>query len=235
MKKLLCSMFFIIMFASAAFPEARADVYRNSNYDLLKVKTVLLLPLIYDITIPETEAFFVEKVSQKWIDLINSSTDKLSFLIKTPVEIVARENFIKGVTEPEKLSSEKTLEKALSLSDQQVDAILSSTITQCSYSNTYHPEELVWRSRIERRRVKVDGKWRDVEIPVRYHEIKPAWDETFAHGSLKIELRDSKTNELIYGISVVAKTGSGFLTPTPSLTKEISNVLEYAVKRIDLK
>lgn len=226
---------FIFMLSCPAFSEAKVDIYKNNNYDLSNIKSVLMIPVNYDITIPTDEAFFTEKVAQKWVDLIKSSKENFSFLLKSPEDIISRDDFVTGETRPNKLSLNQTLEKALSLSDQYVDAIMSVTITQSNYTHIHHSEELIWRTRNERRTVKIDGKWRDIVYPVRYREIKPAWNETYANASLKIEIRDSKTNELIYGISATAKTGAGFFTPTPSLTTEVCNVMEYAVKRMDLK
>ena len=195
----------------------------------------MLTPILFETPAPTTEAFFNEKVSQKWKELIVSYQDKFPFLIKSHESVVERDNFVKGTTEPQGLSSEGILEKALSLSDQYVDAILSATVIQCNYNTINHPQEVVWKTRNERRKVKIKGEWEEVIFPVNYQEIKPAWDETFANASLKIELRDSKTNELIYGISTVAKTGVGLFTSVPSLTTEVCNVLEYTVKKINLK
>jgi hypothetical protein len=235
LKKLLISLFIIFIFTQSAFAAAKAEIYKNKSYAFSEIKTAMFTPIQFEASVPTTEAFFNEKVSQKWKEFITSSQDKFPFLIKSHEDVIERNNFVKGVTEPETLSSEGILEKALSLSDQYVDAILSATIVQCNYNTIHHPQEIVWKTRNERRKVKIKGEWEEVIFPVNYQEIKPAWDETFANASLIIELRDSKTNELIYGISTVAKTGAALFSSVPSLTDEVCNVLEYSVKRINLK
>lgn len=235
MKKIIALLFTLLIIAAPASAKPVADEYRSSAYDFSSIKTVLVMPVMYDVAVPSNEPFFDEKTSQRWRDL--TAQGKMPFLVKTPAEVVERENFVKGVAEPEMLSPTKTAERALALSNQYVDAVLTANVTKCGHNSIHHPQEIVWHTRYERRDVWVRDHWEQHEYPVSYQEVKPAWDEVTTVGSVKLELRDAKSpdNTLIYGVSVTAETGGDLFTSAPSLTKHIGNILENAVKRIPKK
>lgn len=235
MKKIIALLFTLLILAAPASAKPVADEYRSSGYDFSKIKTVLVMPVMYDVAAPSTESFFEEKTAQRWRDLTAQS--RMPFLVKTPAEVVERDNFVKGTVETERLSPTKTAERALALSNQYVDAVLTANVTRCGHNSIHHPQEIVWHTRYEKRDVWVRDHWEQHEYPVRYQEIKPAWDEVTTIGSVKLELRDAKSsdNTLIYGVSVTAETGDDLFTSAPTLTKHIGNVLENAVKRIPKK
>lgn len=236
MKKIICALLLIAALAVPSFAKTTADQYRNKDYDFSKIKTVLILPVMYEMKIPDTEAFFDEKVSQKWRDLTNPAKTKFTFLTKTPEDIVKRDNFVKGVTEEVKLSPLKYAEKALTVADQYVDVILRATVTECRIDTVRHPEEITWETRWEDKDVWVKDHWETRRVERRYQKVKPAWNERISVGSVKIEMRDAKDNTLIYGVVVNARTGPGFFdNNSPNLTLHTCNILENAAKRIPEK
>ncbi len=95
-----------------------------------------------------------------------------SFLVKTPEQIIERDDFIKGTVPTEKLSRDKAAEKALTLSPEYADAIMTATVTKCAYTANTHPQELVWDTRYENRSVYVNGKWETRSVPISYPEDK---------------------------------------------------------------
>jgi len=232
---LFSAVLLIIFSAGSGYTKPVAEEFRNKDYDYRSIKTVLRMPVFYDIQIPASEAFFDEAVQQKWAGLTEQGKNNLPFLIKTPDQVIERDNFVRGVQPSERLSPNKAAERAISLSPEYVDAVMTATVTKCGYETVHHPEEMTWQTRYENRPVLVNGKWESCSVPVRYQQIKPEWDEKFACGTVKIELRTSKENALVYGISVTARTGEDPFTPLPSLTKHICNILENAVKRIPQK
>ena len=235
MRKLLCALMLLVLVAMPSYAKPTADEYRNKDYNIADIKTVLILPVLYEVKIPESEAFFDEKVSQKWRDLTDPAKSKFSFLAKTPEDIVKRDQFVKGIASEDKLSPIKTAEKALSLADQYTDAILRAIVTDVRSQVTHHPEEVTWESRWEDKDVWVYDHWETRRVEKRYQRIKPAWDETTSIGTVKIELRDAKHNALIYGSVVKAVTGEGLFSDAPTLTTHICNILENAAKRIPVK
>lgn len=238
MKKTLVifsAVFLILSSVITAYAKPVAEEFRNKDYDYNSIKTVLRMPVLYDIQIPLSEAFFDEAVQQKWTELTDNGKNNFPFLIKTPDQVIERDNFVRGVQSSEKLSTNKTAEKALSLSPEYVDAIITATVTKCGYENVHHPQEITWQTKYENRPVLVNGKWESCSVPVRYQQIKPEWDEKFVCGTVKIELRTAKENTLVYGVSVTARTGEDPFTPLPSLTKHICNIIENSVKRIPKK
>ena len=237
MKRLLTIIlaFALISAVSPSMAKPVAEEFRNSGYDYSSIKTVLVLPVMYEISIPPSEPFLDDSVQQKWRELTSQEKSGFNFLVKTPEEIIERDNFVKGTGPSEKLSRDKAAEKALSLSPEYADAILSATVTKCAYKTIHHPQELVWDTRYENRSVYVNGKWETRSVPVNYQKIKPAWDETSAVGAIRLELRNSKDNTLIYGVNVTATTAEDLFTPLPTLTKHITNIVENAVKRVPKK
>ncbi|MDD4160623.1 MAG: hypothetical protein PHO18_06730 [Synergistaceae bacterium] len=225
----------LLSFASSSMAKPVAEEFRNTEYDYSSIKTVLIMPVMYEITIPDSEPFFDDSVQQKWKELTSQEKSGFSFLVKTPEQIIEREAFVKGTGTTEKMSRDKAAEKALSLSPEYADAIMTATVTKCKYTAVHHPQELIWDTRYENRSVYVNGKWENRSVPVSYQKIKPAWDESFAVGAVKLELRNSKDNTLIYGVNVNATTAEDLFAPLPTLTKHISNVLENAVKRVPKK
>lgn len=237
MKKLLIFILscFIVSFASLSMAKPVADEFRNKEYDYSSIKTVLVLPVMYEITIPPNEPFLDDSVQQKWRELTSQEKSGFNFLVKTPEQTIERDDFVKGTAPTEKTGRDKAAEKALSLSPEYTDAILSATVTKCAYTTIHHPQEIVWDTRYENRSVYVNGKWETRSVPISYQKIKPAWDETSATGAARLELRNSKDNTLIYGVNVAATTGEDLFTPLPTLTKHITNIVENAVKRIPKK
>ena len=234
MKKTTVIILLIFFLVRPANAKIESETFLSNDFKTSEIKNVLLTPILLDSPIPSNEPFFKEKVSQRWLELVNTAKENFTFLIKTPNDVVERHHFVKGISETEESSHEELLETALELSEQYVNAILKATVIQSNYSKIRHPQEIIWRSRRERRRVRVKGEWHYVMVPVRYQEIKPAWDQTFINVTIKVELLDSKTDKLIYGISAVSRATAGVFTPLPSLTTEVCDVLEYCVKRINL-
>lgn len=225
----------LLSFASASMGKPIAEEFRNKDYDYSSVKTVLLMPVMYEITIPTSEPFLDDSVQQKWKELNSQAKSGFNFIVKTPEQIIERDSFVKGTDPTEKLDRDKIAEKALSLCPEYTDAIMTATITKCEYTSIHHPQELVWETRYEDRSVYIDGKWQTRSVPIRYQNIKPAWDEIFALGAVRLELRNSKDNTLIYGVNVTANTSEDLFTALPTLTKHISNIIENTVKRIPRK
>ena len=238
MKKGLFMLMFVsilLSFASTSMGKPVAEEFRNKEYDYSSIKTVLVLPVMYEISIPSSEPFFDDSVQQKWKELTSQEKSGFSFLLKTPEQIIERDCFVKGTDPTEKLDRDKTAEKALSLSPDYTDAVIIATVTKCEYTTIRHPQEFVWETRYEDRSVYIDGKWQTRSVPIRYQNIKPAWDERSALGTVRLELRNSKDNTLIYGANVTANTAEDLFTPIPTLTKHISNIVENTVKRMPRK
>ncbi|MEG1642092.1 MAG: hypothetical protein RR272_03165 [Synergistaceae bacterium] len=231
MKKLFLSFVFLILFISPVFAKPVGEVYVNKNYNLDSLKTALVLPVVFQVAISEGEAFFTEKVNQKWDDLIFSLSEDLSFLLKKPKDVIERDMLVKG-TKPEALSPEMMAQKAASLSDQYVNAYIRAVVTKCEYITVRHPEELEWATTYDYISVRENNKWVTKSVPRRYQRVKPAWSENFAVGAVTIEIRDSKTNDLIIGSSVSATTGDDLFTSAPTLTTHITNVITNATKRL---
>lgn len=165
MKRLLTIIlaFALISAVSPSMAKPVAEEFRNSGYDYSSIKTVLVLPVMYEISIPPSEPFLDDSVQQKWRELTSQEKSGFNFLVKTPEEIIEKDNFVKGTGPSEKLSRDKVAEKALSLSPEYADAILSATVTKCAYNTIHHPQELVWDTRYENRSVYVNGKWENAE------------------------------------------------------------------------
>lgn len=237
MKRLLTLILacILISISSSSMAKPAAEEFRNKEYDYSSIKSVLALPVMYEITIPPNETFLDDSVQQRWRELTSQEKGGFSFLVKTPEQIIERDDFVKGTGPSEKTGRDKTAEKALSLSPEYTDAILSATVTKCAYTTVHHPQEVVWDTRYENRSVYVNGKWETRSVPISYQKIKPAWDETSALGAVRLELRNSRDNTLIYGVNVTASTAEDLFTPLPTLTRHITNVVENAVKRVPKK
>lgn len=157
MKRLLILILscILIPIASSSMAKPVADEFRNKEYDYSSVKTVLVLPIMYEITMPPNEPFLDDSVQQKWRELTSQEKSGFNFLVKTPEQIIERNDFVKGTGPTEKMSRDKAAEKALTLSPEYTDAILSATVTKCAYSTIHHPQELIWDTRYENRSVYV--------------------------------------------------------------------------------
>lgn len=226
---------FAVILSLPASAKPVADEFRNRDYDWSSIKTVLVMPVMYDVNIPQSEAFFSEAVEQRWKDMTSQAKSGFSFLVKTPQDIIERDQFVRGEAPGERLGATKAAEKALALSPEYVNAILSAYVTRCEYTYIHHEQEIVWRTRYVDRDVRVGDKWERISVPIEYQEVKPAWDEKCAVGAVKVELRDSKDNSLIYGVNVTASTTEDLFSDLPTLTKHISNIIENAAKRIPKK
>ena len=156
---------------------------------------------MYEISIPPSEPFLDDSVQQKWRELTSQEKSGFNFLVKTPEEIIERDNFVKGTGPSEKLSRDKAAEKALSLSPEYADAILSATVTKCAYNTIHHPSGARLGHKVREQIGICNGKWETRSVPVNYQKIKPAWDETSAVGAIRLELRTRKDNTLIYGVN----------------------------------
>lgn len=230
LKKFLFSFAMLVLFSGAAFA-SNVEIYRNPDYDMEKITSVLVLPVEFQVIPPEKEAFFKEEVNERWSKVVPLISDKYSFVVKKPKEIVEREAFVKGTAVPD-LSPKETVEKACSVSDQYVKGNLKAKITDCGYKKLHHPETVEWVDTYDYIEEKRDGKWVKIRVPRRYQKVTPAWDEWIASATVLVELRDPKTDDLILGVTASADTGRDLFTAVPSLTAQASNVLEKAVKKL---
>ena len=112
MKRLLTIIlaFALISAVSPSMAKPVAEEFRNSGYDYSSIKTVLVLPVMYEISIPPSEPFLDDSVQQKWRELTSQEKSGFNFLVKTPEEIIERDNFVKGTGPSEKLSRDKAAE-----------------------------------------------------------------------------------------------------------------------------
>lgn len=225
---------FLLTLASAALAKPEVTEFKNNNYDFSSIKTVLVLPVVYDVSIPQSEPFLKEAAEQKWLDQTLKKQDRFSFLMKSPRDVVERAAFISGQP-AEPMTPQQMAEKALVLAADQVDAILACTVTKCGIGVIKHPGEYVTKYRYVDEPVWRNNRWERERVRVPYQEYKEPWDESITQGAVKVELRSAKDNSLIYGEAVAANTGADLFTEAPTLTKHIQNVIENAAKRIPVK
>ena len=225
-----------ILIASAGCAFAKPDVaeYRNKDADFAAIKTVLVMPVIYETTLPQNAAFLPETIEQKWRSMTKGRQDKLPFLVKEPKDVVERDSFVKG-RPAEAMPPQQTAEKALVLASQYVDGILMCTVTKAGTRIVSHPGEYVTKYRYVDQPVWRNNRWETERVSVPYQEYKQPWDEEFTEGAVKLELRSAKDNTLIYGNTVSALTGDDLFVSAPSLQKHMENVIENAAKRIPAK
>lgn len=231
-KKFLRVLAFAFIFAAACCTAAGAEEFRNKDFDFSSLKTVLVMPVQYDANVPANEAFFTERTQQKWRELTDPDKAKINFLSKTPQDIVSRDSFITGKSVNASLTPALIAARAVQLAPQYVDAILRMDVTQCEYRYVHHPEETYWDTRYETQSVRVDGKWVDVQVPIRYQRVRQAWDETFACVTVKLEMSDAKTGKLLYGNQLSAQNSGGLFSSAPSLTDETCSLMAKCTKKL---
>ncbi|MCI5864534.1 hypothetical protein [Cloacibacillus porcorum] len=236
MKKIIALFLSVLLLAlaSAAFAKPAVTDFRNNNYDYSTIKTVLVLPVIYDVSIPQSEAFLKEAAEQRWQEQTLKKQDRFPFLLKTPKDVVDRAAFISGQP-AEPMTPQQTAERALVLAADQVDAILTCTVTKCGIGVLKHPGEYVTKYRYVDEPIWRNNRWEHQRVQVPYQEYKEPWEENITQGAVKVELRSAKDNVLIYGETVAANTGADLFTEAPTLTKHIQNIIENAAKRIPVK
>lgn len=223
-----------VLFASSAFAKPVVETYRDKAFPLSSIKTVLVMPVGYEISIPESESFLVESAEAKWEEFTLHRKTPFPFVLRTPQEVIERASFITG----EKYDAATPValaHKAYTLAPDHVDAVLLCTVTKCEVGIIHHPEQYVTKYRYEERPVWRNDRWETQQVQIPYQEYEPAWDEYASVGAVKVELRAAKDGHLIFGETVSATTGSGLFSGAPSLTKHIQNVIENAAKRIPVK
>ncbi|MCD7878020.1 MAG: hypothetical protein LUH49_13880 [Cloacibacillus porcorum] len=170
MKKIIALFLSVLLLAlaSAAFANPAVTDFRNNNYDYSTIKTVLVLPVIYDVSIPQSEAFLKEAAEQRWQEQTLKKQDRFPFLLKTPKDVVDRAAFISGQP-AEPMTPQQTAERALVLATDQVDAILTCTVTKCGIGVKKHPGEYVTKYRYvtSRSGATTAGNTRGYRFPIR--------------------------------------------------------------------
>lgn len=230
----LAAALFLTAFAVSASAKPMVSEFRDKQIPITSVKTVLVMPVGYEIAVPESEAFLVESAEQKWQDFTLKRKERFPFVMRTPQEVIDRAAFITG-GQPEPMTPTQLAHKAYSLAPDHVDAVLMCTVTKCAVGKIHHPEEYVTKYRYEERPIWRNDRWETQRVKIPYQEYKAAWDENVSMGAVKVELRAAKDGRLIYGETVSANTGADLFSEAPSLTKHIQNVIENAAKRIPVK
>ena len=71
MKRLLTLILacILISISSSSMAKPAAEEFRNKEYDYSSIKSVLALPVMYEITIPPNEPFLDDSVQQRWREL----------------------------------------------------------------------------------------------------------------------------------------------------------------------
>ena len=220
--------------AVSAFAKPEATEYRADGFSSSQLKTVLVMPLIYETKIPSSEAFLDETLQKKWRDMTTGRKGVFPFVMKTPGEVVERAAFVSGQPAPA-ATPQQQAEKALTLAAEYTDAILMCSVTKAGNTVIAHPGEYYTAWRTEQRPVWRNNRWEKEDVRIPYQAYKEPWDEHFTQGAVKIELRSSKDNALLYGVNVTANTGEGIFSDAPTLSKHLQNVIENAAKRIPTK
>ncbi|MCR5335971.1 MAG: hypothetical protein K6E42_05395 [Synergistes sp.] len=231
---LISALLLLFVFVSLASAKPEVTEFRKDGFDLSQIKTVLVMPVGYDVDIPASEPFLVESAEQRWEEQTLKKQDHFPYLLKSTKDVVERAAFVSG--EPVgHMTQQQLADKAYEVAADQVDAILYCTVTKCSIDVLHHPGEYVTRYRVVDKPVWRNDHWETHRVSVPYQEYKEPWDEDITHGAVKLELYSAKDETLLYGESVDARTGEGLFSGAPSLTKHIQNVIENAAKRIPVK
>lgn len=75
---------------AAAFAKPTVKQFRDKQFPLSSIKTVLVMPVGYEIGIPDSEPFLVESAEQKWQDFTFNRKQPLPFVLRTPREVIDR-------------------------------------------------------------------------------------------------------------------------------------------------
>ncbi|MDO5116466.1 MAG: hypothetical protein Q4D58_10250 [Synergistaceae bacterium] len=236
MKKIMALLapLLLLIMASAAAAKPEVAEFRNRDFDISKIRTVLVLPVIYEVPIPQSEPFLKEAAEQRWQEQTLKKQERYPYLMKSPKDVVERAAFISGQP-AETMTPQQTAERALVLAAGQVDAILTCTVTKCGVGVIEHPGEYVTKYRYVDQPVWRNNRWERERVQIPYQEYKEPWKESITQGAVRVELRAAADNSLIYGETVAANTGADLFTEAPSPTKHIQNVIENAAKRIPVK
>lgn len=113
MKRLLTLILacILISISSSSMAKPAAEEFRNKEYDYSSIKSVLALPVMYEITIPPNEPFLDDSVQQRWRELTSQEKGGFSFLVKTPEQIIERDDFVKGTGPSEKPAGTRPLRR----------------------------------------------------------------------------------------------------------------------------
>lgn len=233
-------LLFTLLNPLAAVAKPVIDEFENKSYNLSDIKRALILPIKIEesVSVPPSEAFFAESLAQHWDEIVASGALDALFVIKTPEQIVSADEFVKGAASSQPLSRDAILERAIELSPEYVDAIVSLTVTDAKYGVVSHDARTNWDVGIG---VGWGGYYRHggwgygVFLPP--PSTSPAWDQSFAIGAIKIEVREVKSKEhsLVYGLSVKDSVPGGALPYTPSLTKVVDALLDTAAAHLSKK
>ena len=126
----------VALFASAAFAKPSVSEFRDKQFPITSLKTVLVMPVGYEITVPESEAFLVEAAEQKWKDFTLNKKERFPFVMRTPQEVIDRAAFITG-EQPEPMTPTQLAHKAYNLAPDHVDAVLMCTVSRNAPSARY--------------------------------------------------------------------------------------------------
>lgn len=226
----LCAV--ILLAAVGAAAKSQIDVFRGSSRDLGKVNTILVMPVIFDTAVPDTEHFFCETLEQTWNEAIGKDEAGLRFIFKTPEQILEFEKLFSAVSRAAAQEDDEAL--VLSLAPLYVDAVMTLTITEASRGIIAHEAQYRWSPTVSVGGGYRHGGWRNHGGVILHREGTPAYDESYSSAALKIEIRDARDGEntLICGISARDMVKSGILPGTLSLTKLTDNLVKAAVSEL---
>ena len=186
----------VALFASAAFAKPSVSEFRDKQFPITSLKTVLVMPVGYEITVPESEAFLVEAAEQKWKDFTLNKKERFPFVMRTPQEVIDRAVFITG-EQPEPMTPTQLAHKAYNLAPDHVDAVLMCTVTKCAVGKIHHPEEYVTKYRYEDRPVWRNNRWETERVQVPYEEYKRVGRERlYGRGQDRAARREGRTPHL---------------------------------------
>lgn len=222
---LLC----VALTATAACAKPVIDVFSNKSRDLGQIRTILVMPAIIDANVPEQEHFFNETVSQTWSEVATQERFGSRFIVKTTEQIMDFERLFGNPYVSE------TAEPDPAIAALYVDAVMTLTVTEAYHGMISHEQQVKWRPRS----VGIGGGyWHGGWHPHGGISIQrdtvPAYDEIYATGVVKIEIRDARDGEntLLYGISARETEKSGMLPNTPSLTKLTDGLVREAAAEV---
>lgn len=233
MKKIFLYLTFFLLWTvpTAAAAKSVIDVFTDRSRDLDKIKIILALPVIISADAPDSEHFFTETLAQTWNEITEREQAVRGFVVKTAEQVVAFEKQFSGGAD---LKETEIVPLAAKLAPDHADAVMTLTITEAFHGLISHGEQVHWSPGIGIGGGYWHGGWRPRGGVSIQRQTVPAYDEFYASGALKIEIRDAKDGKgtLLYGISARDTERSGMLPGNPSLTRLMDGLVRAAAAEL---
>lgn len=229
-------LIYFVFSISSAMAEVTSQEYRNADFDMKRIRTVVVMPIKIPATLHGKQ---YADVKYRWGELIQMKRGEGGYAVLTPDQLLRKHYAAKGIKPKKWADDQERIRYINKIAPEYADAMLTMTITTCDYSSYKAPERLVSGDEyVEIKDWDETGRIVSRRVLVTDMTLRPAHIVRQTEAACRAELWDMKSDKqtLVYSCAANEKKSSEIYgDKLPAQERVAMEIIEYVMKRVPVK